>query len=52
VDPLDPLDQPRIGKARSDAGRCCQAWKPERETPSIRHMSEIEWFAFSAAMKR
>jgi hypothetical protein len=38
--------------ARSDGGRCCQAWKPERETPSMRHMSEIEWFAFSAAMKR
>ena len=38
--------------ARSDGGRRSQAWKPERETPSIRHISEIGWLAFSAAMNR
>src|SRR5918996_3425305 len=39
-------------RARSDGGRRSQAWKPERETPSSRHISEIEWLAFSAAMNR
>src|SRR5215218_9764920 len=38
--------------ARSDGGRRSQAWKPERETPSSLHNSEIEWLAFSAAMNR
>src|SRR6266536_4165653 len=38
--------------ARSDGSRRSQAWKPERETPSSRHISEIEWMAFSAAMNR
>src|SRR6266540_3036738 len=37
---------------RSDGGRRSQAWKPERETPSSLHISEIEWLAFSAAMNR
>src|SRR6266540_2143675 len=37
---------------RSDGGRRSQAWKPERETPSNVHISEIEWLAFSAAMNR
>src|SRR6266540_684860 len=38
--------------ARSDGARPAQAWKPERETPRTRHMSEIEWLALSAAMNR
>src|SRR6266542_3550540 len=32
--------------------RRSQAWKPERDTPSTRHISEIGWLVFSAAMNR